>query len=72
MSDSLQDRFPDLYFDEKTVVEKSPKASPPSIGQIFAKILVANGIQNPGVAADLASAAEQFYKGDSTVSDLTR
>jgi hypothetical protein len=61
VSQSLQDRFPDLYFDTKTVEEKTPKKNPPSIAQIMDKILVVNGIQNSGLAGDLGQAATDFF-----------
>lgn len=61
-SNPLADRFPDLYYDVKTVEEKTLKPTPPSIAQIFAKILAVNGM-NASVASDLAQAAEAYYKG---------
>lgn len=60
---SLKDRFPELYFDEKTVVEQTLKKTPPSISQVMAKILVVNGISNNSLASELGQAAEDFYKG---------
>jgi len=63
MSKALQERFPDLYFDTKQVEEKIPKATPPSIAQVMDKVLTVNGIQNTSLAADLAGAAEDYYKG---------
>ena len=59
----LKEQFPDLYFDTKTVEQKTPKATPPSLAQIFLKVLVANGINNPGIAGSLAQIASDFYKG---------
>jgi len=61
LSQSLQDRFPDLYFDTKTVEEKTPKKNPPSIAQVMEKILVGNGIQNSGLASDLGQAASDYF-----------
>ena len=61
MSKTLQDRFPDLYFDMKDVVEMTPKKVPPSIGQVFGKILVAHGINDSGLASDLAEAATDYF-----------
>lgn len=62
MALSLKDRFPELYFDEETIVKKTPKKTPPSMAQVFAKILAANGM-NQAVASDLSEAAEAYYKG---------
>jgi len=59
---SLKERFPELYFDEETIVKKTPKKTPPSMAQVFAKILTTNGV-NASVASDLAEAAEAYYKG---------
>lgn len=61
MSETLQDRFPDLYFDMKDVVEKTPKKEKPSFGAIVAKILVGHGIQDGGVASDIAEAAKDYF-----------
>jgi hypothetical protein len=61
VSDSLQERFPELYFDMKDVVEKTPKKVPPSFGEIVAKILVGHGIQDSGVASDVAQAATDYF-----------
>jgi hypothetical protein len=62
MSQSLKDRFPELFFDQKTVVQQTPKVTPPSIGQVLAKVLVAHGIQDSSLASDLAGAAEEYFK----------
>jgi hypothetical protein len=61
LSNSLQDRFPELFFDTKTVEEKTPKKVQPSFGQIVAKILVGHGIQDSGVASDIAQAATDYF-----------
>jgi hypothetical protein len=61
VSDSLQDRFPELYFDTRDVVEKTPKKVPPSFGAIVAKILTGHGIQDSGVSSDIASAAADYF-----------
>jgi hypothetical protein len=59
----LAERFPDLYYDVKTVEEKTLKPTPPSIAQVLAKVLSVNGINNTSLASDLAQAAEAYYKG---------
>jgi hypothetical protein len=61
LSQSLQDRFPDLYFDTKEVTEKTPKKDPPSIAQIMAKVLGVHGITDGGLASDLGQAAADFF-----------
>ena len=61
MSESLQDRFPELYFDMKDVVQKTPKKDKPSFGAIVAKILVGHGVQDSGVASDIAQAAADYF-----------
>lgn len=60
MSDVLKDRFASLFYDIATVEQKTPKTALPSMGQVLAAVLVANGIQNSGLASDLANAAEQL------------
>lgn len=61
MSESLQERFPDLYFDTKQVEERTPKKVQPSFGEIVAKILVGHGINDNGIASDIAEAAKDYF-----------
>jgi hypothetical protein len=68
LSQSLQDRFPYLYFDiteasalvttEKTKILKN---NPPSFAQIVDATLTQHGIQSAGLVGDLATAAEEYY-----------
>jgi hypothetical protein len=55
----IQDQFPSLFFDVKTVEQKTVKPLP-SMGQVLAAVLVANGIPNQGLASELATAAEEL------------
>lgn len=59
MSD-LEDRFPNLFFDIKTVEQKTPLPQLPSMAQVLGQVLIENGNNNPGLAANLAAAAEQL------------
>lgn len=59
MSD-LQDRFPDLFFDIKTVEQKTAKPQLPSMQQVLQAVLINSGQNNPGLAANLAQAAEDL------------
>ena len=56
----LSNRFPNLFFDIKTVEEKTPKPDLPSMAQVLASVLSENGIQNQPLASSLAQAAEQL------------
>ena len=56
----LSNRFPNLFYDIATVVEKTPKAELPSMSQVLASVLSENGIQNQSLASSLAQAAEQL------------
>jgi hypothetical protein len=62
MSATIQDMFPDLYFDVKQVEEKTPKKEKPSVGQVIARVLVDNGMQNSSLTAALATAVEAYYQ----------
>lgn len=68
MSQTLPERFPELYFViteasefVKTVETKVPKKNRPSFAQILDKIITQHGIQSAGLVGDIAGAAEEYF-----------
>lgn len=72
----LESRFPTLYHnirDERDpatgnpVARRTPRPSPPTLGEVISTVLISRGVNDTAVAADLTGCVAEFIAGTSPV-----